>query len=275
MARFDAGAMTKGRPLAVPASVAAGYSRALRSLVQAMQEVTARTIAEAYAGQAPIDTGDIALDAAADFLTRLIEGLQRRFTALFLDRAEGLAGDFIKAVNDASARNLGTSLKEVSKGVTLKTNVITGAVNDALQASVKANVSLIKTIPQEYFADIEGAVMRSIQSGAGTKQLTDNLAAIGGVTKRRAEFIAVDQTRKAYSAINQTRMKAMGVRKFEWLHSGGGKEPRPLHKNTLNGNVYSMDDPPVIDDRTGEKGFPGQLINCRCRMVPVISFEAE
>ena len=70
-------------------------------------------------------------------------------------------------------------------------------------------------------------------------------------------------------------MQGLGVKKFKWLHSMGGKEPRPLHKNVLNGNVYSFDDPPVIDERTGERGLPGVLINCRCRMLPVIEFKAD
>lgn len=98
---------------------------------------------------------------------------------------------------------------------------------------------------------------------------------LGGISKKRAALIARDQTSKATTAINKTRMAGLGVKKFKWLHSYGGKEPRPLHKDVLNGNIYSMEDPPVIDERTGERGLPGQLINCRCRMVPVIEFKAE
>jgi uncharacterized protein with gpF-like domain len=43
----------------------------------------------------------------------------------------------------------------------------------------------------------------------------------------------------------------------------------------MDGNVYSFDDPPIIDKNTGERGIPGQAINCRCFMVPVIEFEDE
>ncbi|RIQ43658.1 phage head morphogenesis protein, partial [Bordetella avium] len=32
------------------------------------------------------------------------------------------------------------------------------------------------------------------------------------------------------------------------------------------------DNPPIIDKTTGERGLPGQLINCKCRMRPVIDF---
>lgn len=41
----------------------------------------------------------------------------------------------------------------------------------------------------------------------------------------------------------------------------------------LNGGIFDIDDPPVIDKRTGEKGFPGQLSYCMCIMQAVLDFE--
>jgi uncharacterized protein with gpF-like domain len=32
---------------------------------------------------------------------------------------------------------------------------------------------------------------------------------------------------------------------------------------------------PVIDPRTGERGIPGQAINCRCVMRPLVEFKGE
>lgn len=207
--------------------------------------------------------------------SKLLRELTTRFTALFTAQAGGLAEALSKGVDRMSANQLGDSLKQVSGGVTLKTDVVSGAVGDVVSANVRENVKLIKSIPAKYFDQIQGATMRSIQTGRGMADLQPEIEHIGSVTKNRAALIARDQTSKATTAINRARMKGLGIKQFEWLHSAGGKEPRPLHKNVLNGNVYSLDDPPVIDERTGEKGLPGQLINCRCRMVPVISFTAE
>lgn len=54
-------------------------------------------------------------------------------------------------------------------------------------------------------------------------------------------------------------MKSAGVKKFQWLHSAGGRDPRPLHINDypsgLNGGIFSFDDLPVIDEKTGERGI--------------------
>ena len=37
----------------------------------------------------------------------------------------------------------------------------------------------------------------------------------------------------------------------------------------MNGYVFPIDFPPIIDRKTGERGYPGQLINCKCHMEPV------
>jgi uncharacterized protein with gpF-like domain len=70
-------------------------------------------------------------------------------------------------------------------------------------------------------------------------------------------------------------MKSNGIAKFEWLHSGGSAIPRTYHythyKNGgLNHGIFSILEPPIIDKNTGERGYPAQLPNCRCVMIPVI-----
>ena len=143
---------------------------------------------------------------------------------------------------------------------------------DKMMASTKENVALIRSIQTDFHGRIEGAVMRSISSGNfGAKTLFDEITKSGQVTKNRAELIAVDQTRKVTTAMNSERMKSAGLRKFEWIHSGGGADPRELHVR-YNGQIFDLDDPPIIDERTDERGLPGQLINCRCRMRPVVDF---
>jgi len=217
----------------------------------------------------------VAMDASfTSAASRLFRELGKKFTGLFTGSAGGLAAYLAKGIQISSAAQLGESLKQVSGGVTLKTDVVSGKVADITKAAVKQNVALIKSIPTKYFEQIEGEVMRSIQTGRGMADLQPAIEKIGAVTKKRAGLIARDQTSKATTAINKARMTGLGVRKFEWVHTMGEKFPRELHRDVLNGNIYEFDNPPVIDERTGERGLPGQLINCRCRMVPVISFEA-
>lgn len=243
-----------------------------------MRVATERELIKLYKREwATKGTGDSTTGMDASFTaaaSKLLRRLASSFTALFTERAGGLAEALAKGVSDVSAQQLGESLKQVSGGVTLKTDVVSGVVADVVKASVRENVALIKSIPSTYFEKIQGDVMRSIQTGRGMADLQPAIENLGETTKKRAALIARDQTSKATTSINRARMQGLGIKKFEWLHSGGGKEPRPLHKDVLNGKIFSLDDPPVIDDRTGERGLPGVLINCRCRMVPVITFEA-
>lgn len=279
--RANRGEIARGRPLVQPAIVDIRYGAALERLVLEMTSEVTADVRRLYSAHHASALGLDAMDASfASMANSLLKKLASKFTALFTGKAGGLAKAVANGVNISSAQQLGTSLKEVSKGVTLKTDVISGPIQDALTASIKQNVGLIKSIPAEYFQKIEGEVFRSIQAGRGLADLQPAIEHIGDVTKKRAAFIARDQTSKAYTAVNVARFKRLNIRKFEWLHSAGVHEPRPLHIHTvaeggLNGGIFDIDNPPVIDERTGERGYPGQLINCSCRMAPVIEFKAE
>src|SRR5205085_12109859 len=90
-----------------------------------------------------------------------------------------------------------------------------------------------------------------------------------GVTRRRAALIARDQNNKVSGALHRVRQLELGIEKAIWIHSGGGKHPRPTHVRN-NGKQYDVAkgwyDP-------AEKKFvmPGELINCRCVSRPVIA----
>lgn len=269
------GAVFYGKPLTVSAKAEERYAASLGKAVDVMVNETRAAVAKLYRDYAPHLIATAAMDASISSQARiLMNAMAKRFNVFFAKIAPGLAERMTADVNRHSKSNLHASLSEASGGLSLKTSVITGQIAEATKAAIAANVSLIKSIPQEYFTKIEGEVFRSIQAGEGVKDVLADIEAIGVVTKKRAGLIARDQTSKATAAINAARMKALGITKFEWLHSRGGREPRPLHIAELNGRIFSFAKLPVIDERTGERGLPGQLINCRCRMIPVVDFGA-
>src|SRR5699024_8626092 len=200
--------------------------------------------------------------------------LGSRWEKIFSRAATDIVEGFVTRLDRFAKKDLELSLKQLSGGLTINTPKMPGDMRDRIKASIAANVNLIETIPEPYHKNIEGVVMRSIQFGEeGSATLYRELQHQGRVTDKRAKLIATDQTRKLTSAIQVERMQAAGVRRWRWVHSGGGKEPRQLHIE-LDGQEFSYDKPPpIIDERTGERGYPGQLINCRCTLVPVISFD--
>ena len=267
-----------GKRLTYNASQQQKYSSALLNLVREMTEITRReiltlfrneTATEYFKKQKKMAAMDDSLAAAAK---RLIAKLTTRFDDMFNSSSVDLSKKMVEGAKQTSETALKSSLNQLTGGLNLKTSVVTKGLEDVSQATVNENVSLIKTIPQQYLGDVTGAVMRSITTGNGLQDLILFIEKYDGMTQRRARNIALDQTRKAYNSINKQRLLTLGVKKFKWLHSGGGQHPRKDHI-AMSGNIYSFDDLPVIEKRTGERGIPGQAINCRCTMTPVIEFE--
>lgn len=203
-------------------------------------------------------------------LNRLGDAFAPRFEA----RARTLAEGMLKRALKAEAAGLRVSLKDLAQGVSIKPNWISGALKEKLKAAVTENVSLIRGIGQRQHSQVTEAVMRSLTTGQGMKDLVPELRRIGAVSARRARFIARDQTRKAASFITAERFRSAGIRYFQWVHSNRARTPRPLHE-AFNGRIFSLlpGEQPVIDLKTGERGLPGQLINCRCRMAPALATE--
>lgn len=259
----------KGTRLNYNASTSDKYVQALASLVKQMTAQTIREVRKLYESQA---LDGAAMDANVASQARILTNkLTAKFDSLFGRKAKLLAERMVNATDKNSKANLHVSLKTLSGGLSLKTDVLNQPLKTVITASVAENVSLIKSIPAQFMKDVTGAVLRSISTGQGLSEVIPALEKYEGVTLRRARNIALDQTRKAYNTINKERMQAVGVKRFEWVHSGGGQKPRELHIQ-MSGNIYSFDDLPVIDENTGERGIPGQAVNCRCTMVPVVEF---
>lgn len=266
------GAQFKGNILHTNFAPSDRYAARLQRLVAEMNDAYLREIVKLW--KTDHAAAYFAMDASLASQARiLLNSLQRRFAKLFASRAGGIVDQLMGGVDKASSASLHSSLKELSGGLSLKT---AAPVGDIITASTAENVALIKSIPQQYHDRITNLVLRSVQSGenGGLDFLTSEINRFGQVSAKRAEFIAVDQTRKITTAMNRERAVKAGIRKFEWIHSGGGAEPRRLHLR-LAGQIFDYDNPPVIDERTGERGFPGQLINCRCTMRPIVDFGGD
>lgn len=259
--------MIKGGVLRHNVALQSRYAAKLEAMVAEMQRQTIKELTKL--SKTPDAQEFFAMDASIASQSRiLLSTLSQKFDEIFGD-ASKLAAGFIKQIYKTSKSALAGSLKEMSGGLTVKTDVMGADLTEIFKASVTENTNLIKSIPEQYIKSITGAVTRSITSGQGLEDLIPAIERIGGVTNRRAKIIALDQTRKAYSAINSARMQKVGIEEFEWIHSGGGLNPRRDHME-MSGNIYRFDDLPVIDKKTGERGLPGQAPNCRCTMRPVL-----
>ena len=218
------------------------------------------------------DTPAIVMDASiANKASVALNALKRRFARLFRERAPVIVENMLRGVDKASTDTLNTSLKELSGGITLKTDKMPAALRQVVQSAIKENVALIKSIGEKYHTQIEGAVMRSLQPGGrGLADVREFLDKYEGITDRRRDLIAMNQVRRVSAAIQVERAKSAGVKEFVWRHSRGGAHPREIHER-LDGKVFTLDNLPVID-KDGTRGLPGFLPRCRCFMVPQLSW---
>ncbi len=277
--------VVRGTKLAYNAAAQKRYEQDLKDLLRSMaKEVTKqltalfeKPVAEEFYEQQKQSAQDASIASQAKILTNK---LSDKFRGLFEKKGKKIAEKMVNNSDKISATNLSSSLKKLSGDVTLKTNFSTPALKEMSQAAVTENVGLITSIADKYLSDVNGAVMRSITTGNGLKDLIPALNQYKGISERRATNIALDQTRKVYNMVNKGRMEKVGVKKFEWIHSGGGSEPRKSHQ-AMDGKIYSFDRLPVINKeevdrgKAAVRGIPGQAINCGCTMAPVLEFDEE
>lgn len=251
-------------------AASARFEKKLNILIKGMAEQVQKKVTKLF--ESNVGEQYFAEDASISSQSRiLLATLQDKFDSIFASFAKPFAESIADEANRGSVAALNSSLKDIAGDFTIKASSIPDNVKEILNATISENVQLIKSIPQQYLTQVQGAVMRSITTGNGLQDLVPELERQYDITKRRARLIAHDQTRKAFANLSRVRMTNAGLKKFEWRHTSGSKEPRPLHIE-YNGRIFDFDNLPVIDKKTGERGIPGQLINCRCFMMPVIDF---
>lgn len=250
------------------------YVKALLKITREMTQECKEKLAKIYKKGYP----QIAFDESISSQARIaLNELNRKYSEKFSEKSKLLAQSLLKKTNKYANWQFNRTLKEMlgesAAGFTMSGSAISPEKSEIMKALLFENVSLIKSIPSEYFKQITGSVARSIENGNGVSWLAKELKDYGAKTNRRADLIAQDQTRKAYNTINLRNFQDNNIRKFKWLHSGGSRDPREYHKYVLDGNIYDIDNPPIIDPKTKERGFPGQLSYCKCVMAAVLDFE--
>lgn len=181
------------------AGVQAAYLAKLSRLIEEMDDSVQYWVKVRYKNNPP-EASTMAMDDVlpANELKRTIDELVKRWQKAWNDAAPEIAKYFSLSVLDRNDANLRQILREANWTVRFK---MTTGMRDVLKATIDENVSLIKSIPQQYFKAVRGDVMRSIQAGRDMGQLSKALQKNYGVTKRRAALIARTQNNLATGAM--------------------------------------------------------------------------
>lgn len=138
--------------------------------------------------------------------------------------------------------------------------VSTQWTNAQLALVKKTGAARVPPIPYEHFQRLGVAVQDAVHSGLRVEELQKKLAELDGVSTRRAEVIARDQTGKYNGKMTEIRHAEIGVKAYFWRDSGDGRV-RPLHRQrdreSARGKRFYYSKPP-------KGGNPGQDYQCRC-----------
>lgn len=243
------------------------YRKRLDVLIREMHRSVLHWVRTVYRENEPVMTAEMALDdTPARDLAQAMRDLSDRWLFRFDRGAKELAAWFAADAATRTDAQLRAVLQRAGFSVRFR---MTPAARDIIEATVQANVALIKSIPQQYLTQVEGMVMRSVQTGRDIGGLTREIEREFGVSRRRAAFIAKDQNNKASSAIQKARQLELGIQRGVWIHSGGDKEPRPKHL-AASGEEFDLNKGMKVGDK-GNWVMPGEEPGCTCvwrAMVP-------
>lgn len=126
----------------------------------------------------------------------------------------------------------------------------------------------VKDWAAENILKLRQQVQANTFDGRRPEQLFDMLRANYGVSQRKAEFLARQETSLLLSKFRENRYAEIGITSYRWSTS---HDERVRHDHReLNNKVFNFSQPPVTDHRTGARNNPGEDFNCRCAAIPIV-----
>lgn len=218
-------------------------------------------------------TGDVAT------INRVLRDMQEKWRSVYGNKSDAFATKWLAAVSAENKKRFQDSLKR-ALGVDYTAIFDDKVVYAAAEASAFEASRLITNLPEEYFSEIQRAVMTNFQQLPlpEGRSLLEHIHQLNKNLEGRAYLIARDQTSKINTAITQARNEEIGIEEYIWRTAGdsrvvgtpGGLFPsgNKVHGNhyVRNGETFRWDSPPP-------DGHPGYAINCRCVAEPKIDIE--
>ena len=187
-----------------------------------------------------------------------LDNLQARLTQTAKDIGAATTNGFIASIEklvNASYKRQGLEFSIMGRSEIVEKTIF---------KSYSSILDLIVSIPSE----IVGAYKQELLNGVGDfnreriAQIAEN---IGGVSRRKAELIARDQTHKATTNYAMARASSLGFDYYVWdtSHDERVSTGKGGHRQ-LQGRIYRYDKDTAIVDSYGNVGHCGSRVNCRC-----------
>lgn len=218
-----------------------------------------------WTGIAPSDVraaAVIANDRAANLaqeINRLIDEMPARVEGEIANLTYPIE-DTLFAISDQAGvdlRNIGIDID------------ITPELSERLIRDYTNNQNLnIKNWTGDQIIRLRDMIQKNALQGYNREELQQMIMAEFQTTMNKARFLARQETSLFMATVRDERYQSAGVRQFRWSATNDGRT-RELHRE-LHGQVFTYGTPPIIDERTGERGYPGQAFGCRCAAIPIL-----
>ncbi len=223
------------------------------------------------------------IDSVTDEVTAILERLNKKYSSsAVLSFADTTASTMVNEVGRSNAERFDKSI-EATTGVNLGGVITSENLTDFVDLNINTNVSLIKSLPEEYFKQIEVIVNNGLTQGTRYSTIEKQIVALTGSAnsglRKRIKTIATDQVQTINAQINLRRSDALGIKKGIWRTAEDEKvrgNPSGLYPNAkpshfkLNGKEFDLAKGMKVN---GQYIWPGIPVNCRCSYSPVIVLE--
>lgn len=212
------------------------------------------------------------VDGVGDSLSRIFTNLNRRFGGTIIASfAQTTSSNMLNAVVDRNRKKFDRSL-HAATGINIGEVVAAEGIEDFVSLQISKNVSLIRSIPQEYLKQVETIVNNGVINGSRSSTIAKEIAGTQKSVNRklanRIATIARNEVQTINAQITLRRSDSLGI-KEGIFRTSEDERVRKCHAE-LNGIRFKLNK--GAWSKTCQKFIiPGVTdINCRCSFSPVI-----
>ena len=129
---------------------------------------------------------------------------------------------------------------------------------ETIEAFMARQTALIRNVSDEARGRIADLVYRGLQQRLPSRQVGKAITEALGLSRRRANRIAADQSTKLASALDAQRQREAGLNEYRYRHSGK-LHFRPDHK-ARDGRIFELNTGKEVEFKKGKKTYTGTVI---------------
>lgn len=200
---------------------------------------------------------------------KILNQIEKKYGIIFKRQAEKIAKAYLKDIQGYSKSGVKRNVKVLSFGRTTAFKENKGNLDAILTTSDIALKTLIVAMGSFYLAKVRKQVEKAVLAKS-EEGVQEYLVSQRGITHRKTKNDLGNYYRGTYNAFNREYLDNNNLNQWAWVHTDRANEANLYHQNSLNGLVFNNDSPPpVIDQRTGTTGYPGDWYGCMCIILPV------